>query len=188
MRCPVCHNLENRVLESRSADSGQSVRRRRECLKCVHRFTTYERIELLPMTVIKRSGQREIFEREKVFQGILRACEKTMVTQLEIETVVNQIESDLQKNVVREVSSAEIGTAVLQRLKPLNEVAYIRFASVYSQFQTIEDFVTVLEQIRATLPATGASTGMMTDQVNGSTPNSDQSSDPSNVSRLSQVS
>jgi transcriptional repressor NrdR len=188
MRCPVCHNLENRVLESRSADSGQSVRRRRECLKCVHRFTTYERIELLPMTVIKRSGQREIFEREKVFQGILRACEKTIVTQLEIEAVVNQIESDLQKNVVREVSSAEIGTAVLLRLKPLNEVAYIRFASVYSQFQTIEDFVTVLEQIRATLPNTGSSgessVGMIADQANGSMPNSDQS----NVSRLSQVS
>jgi transcriptional repressor NrdR len=150
MRCPVCHNLENRVLESRSADAGQSVRRRRECLKCMHRFTTYERIELLPITVIKRNNQREIFEREKLFQGILRACEKTTVTQAEIEMLVDKIESVLQKNVTREVSSAEIGEIVLQQLRPLNEVAYIRFASVYSQFQTIEDFVTVLEQIRTT--------------------------------------
>jgi transcriptional repressor NrdR len=100
------------------------------------------------MTVIKRNGQREIFEREKLFQGILRACEKTTVTQAEIDTLVTQIESDLQKNVVREVNSSEIGEIVLQRLRPLNQVAYIRFASVYSQFQTIEDFVTVLEQIR----------------------------------------
>jgi transcriptional repressor NrdR len=158
MRCPVCHNLENRVLESRSADTGQSVRRRRECLKCTHRFTTYERIELLPMTVIKRNGQRELFEREKLFQGILRACEKTSVTQTEMEILVNQIESDLQKNVVREVTSAEIGDLVLLCLKPLNEVAYIRFASVYSQFQTIEDFVTILEQIRSAAPA-GRSSG-----------------------------
>jgi transcriptional repressor NrdR len=150
MRCPVCHNLENRVLESRSADSGQSVRRRRECLKCGHRFTTYERIEMLPMTVIKRNGQRELFDREKLLQGILRACEKTTLAQPEIETIVNQIEADLQKNVTREVESAMIGDIVLQQLQPLNEVAYIRFASVYSQFQTIEDFMTVLEQIRAT--------------------------------------
>jgi transcriptional repressor NrdR len=150
MRCPVCHNLENRVLESRSADSGQSVRRRRECLKCGHRFTTYERIEMLPMTVIKRNGQRELFEREKLLQGILRACEKTTLAQAEVEAIVNQIEADLQKNVAREVDSVVIGNIVLQQLKPLNEVAYIRFASVYSQFQTIEDFVTVLEQIRAT--------------------------------------
>lgn len=150
MRCPVCHNLENRVLESRSADSGQSVRRRRECLKCGHRFTTYERIEMLPMTVIKRNGQRELFNREKLLQGILRACEKTTLAQPEIETIVNQIEADLQKNVTREVESAMIGDIVLQQLQPLNEVAYIRFASVYSQFQTIEDFMTVLEQIRAT--------------------------------------
>jgi transcriptional repressor NrdR len=150
MRCPVCHNLENRVLESRSADSGQSVRRRRECLKCGHRFTTYERIEMLPMTVIKRNGQRELFDREKLFQGILRACEKTTLAQPDIEVIVNQIETELQKNVAREVESATIGHTVLQQLQPLNEVAYIRFASVYSQFQTVEDFVTVLEQIRAT--------------------------------------
>lgn len=102
------------------------------------------------MTVIKRNGQRELFDREKLLQGILRACEKTTLAQPEIETIVNQIEADLQKNVTREVESAMIGDIVLQQLQPLNEVAYIRFASVYSQFQTIEDFMTVLEQIRAT--------------------------------------
>jgi transcriptional repressor NrdR len=149
MRCPVCHNLENRVLESRSADSGQSVRRRRECLKCNHRFTTYERIEVVPIMVVKRNGQRESFDRDKLMQGIRHACEKTSVQQVELEQLVNDVESELQKQVLREVNSSEIGELVLVRLRELNQVAYIRFASVYSQFQNIEDFVSVLEQIKA---------------------------------------
>jgi transcriptional repressor NrdR len=148
MRCSVCHNLENRVLESRSADAGQSVRRRRECLKCNYRFTTYERIEIVPMTVIKRGGQRESFDRHKLLQGIARACEKTPVGQIDLDNLVNQVESDLQKNINREVDSAEIGETVLKYLKSVSEVAYIRFASVHSQFQNIDDFMTVLEQIR----------------------------------------
>jgi transcriptional repressor NrdR len=149
MRCPVCHNLENRVLESRSADSGQSVRRRRECLKCNHRFTTYERIEVVPIMVVKRNGQRESFDRDKLMQGIRLACEKTSVQQAELEQLVNDVETELQKQVLREVNSSEIGELVLVRLRSLNQVAYIRFASVYSQFQSIEDFLAVLEQIKA---------------------------------------
>jgi transcriptional repressor NrdR len=149
MRCPACHNLENRVLESRSADGGQSVRRRRECLKCVHRFTTYERVELAPMVVIKRNGQRETFDRHKLQQGISLACEKTTVPQSEIEGLASNVESDLQQLPGREVESSKIGEIVLQHLRGLNEVAYIRFASVYSQFQSIDDFMRVLDQIRA---------------------------------------
>jgi transcriptional repressor NrdR len=149
MRCPACHNLENRVLESRSADGGQSVRRRRECLKCVHRFTTYERVELAPMVVIKRNGQRETFDRHKLQQGISLACEKTTVPQSEIESLASNVEADLQQLPGREVESSKIGEIVLQHLRGLNEVAYIRFASVYSQFQSIDDFMRVLDQIRA---------------------------------------
>jgi transcriptional repressor NrdR len=149
MRCPACHNLENRVLESRSADGGQSVRRRRECLKCGHRFTTYERVELAPMVVIKRSGQREAFDRHKLQQGITLACEKTTVPHSQIETLAGDVEADLQQLPGREVESTQIGEVVLQHLRGLNEVAYIRFASVYSQFQSIDDFMRVLDQIRA---------------------------------------
>ncbi len=149
MRCPACHNLENRVLESRSADGGQSVRRRRECLKCVHRFTTYERVEQTPMVVIKRNSQRETFDRHKLQQGISRACEKTTVLQSEIENLASNVEADLQQLPGREVESRKIGEVVLHHLRGLNEVAYIRFASVYSQFQSIDDFMRVLDQIRA---------------------------------------
>ncbi|MBE9032725.1 transcriptional repressor NrdR [filamentous cyanobacterium LEGE 11480] len=149
MRCPACHNLENRVLESRSADGGQSVRRRRECLKCGHRFTTYERIEVVPMMVIKRNGQREIFDRQKLQQGISLACDKTTVLQPAIENLASNVESDLQQLPGREVESSKIGEVVLQHLRGLNEVAYIRFASVYSQFQSIDDFMQVLDHIRS---------------------------------------
>ena len=151
MRCPVCHNFENRVLESRAADAGQSVRRRRECLKCGHRFTTYERIEFFPIMVVKRSGQREVFDREKLLQGILRACEKTNVAEDQIQELVKDLESELQQRAVREISSAEIGEMVLKQLKVVNQVAYIRFASVYSQFQNVEDFVAILDKIQAPL-------------------------------------
>jgi len=101
MRCPVCHHFENRVLESRSADTGQSVRRRRECLKCGYRFTTYERVEAAPIMVIKRSGQRELFDRTKLFQGAMRACEKSNVSEVDLDRIVTVVESDLQQRVVR---------------------------------------------------------------------------------------
>ncbi|MEB3294169.1 MAG: transcriptional regulator NrdR, partial [Synechococcales bacterium] len=161
MRCPVCQHLENRVLESRSADSGQSVRRRRECLKCGHRFTTYERIEVTPIMVIKRSGQRELFDQSKLFQGILKACEKSGVADQDLQTLVNHVETDLQQRSIREVTSLEIGELVLKYLQPISEVAYIRFASVYSQFQSLEDFLAVLDHLRpAVKPMSGALDGV----------------------------
>ncbi len=148
MRCPFCQHTDNRVLESRSAEGGQSVRRRRECLKCARRFTTYERIEFVPITVIKRNGDRESFDRYKLLKGLALACEKTGITTPQMERVVDEIESELQQQVVREVPSSEIGELVLQHLRALNEVAYIRFASVYRKFQGIRDFVETLDQLR----------------------------------------
>ncbi len=148
MRCPFCQFTNNRVLESRSAESGQSVRRRRECLRCGRRFTTYERIEFVPITVVKRNGDRESFDRSKVLRGIVRACEKTSVTVEQIDSFVDEIESELQQQSAREVSSSEIGDLVLQRLQALNEVAYIRFASVHRQFQGIQDFIDTLNHLQ----------------------------------------
>lgn len=150
MRCPFCQHSDNRVLESRSAEAGQSVRRRRECLKCGRRFTTYERIEFVPITVIKRDGDRESFDRYKLLKGLALACEKTGVTSPQMERIVDDIESDLQQRAVREVPSSEIGELALYHLQSLSEVAYIRFASVYRKFQGIRDFVDTLNQLQAT--------------------------------------
>tara|TARA_X000000368_G_scaffold415890_1_gene408578 strand:+ start:940 stop:1380 length:441 start_codon:yes stop_codon:yes gene_type:complete len=133
------------VLESRSADGGKSVRRRRECLNCEFRFTTYERVETMPITVLKRNGNRETFSRTKLLHGLGRACEKTGLSADRLENVVDELELSLQQRSSREVSSQEIGELVLNQLKDLNEVAYVRFASVYRQFQGISDFVATLE-------------------------------------------
>ncbi len=153
MRCPVCQHFENRVLESRSADSGQSVRRRRECLKCAYRFTTYERVEVMPIMVIKRNGQRELFERSKLSQGIARACEKSGISETDLEQVISVVEANLQQRSLREVPSVDIGALVLQQLQLVSEVAYIRFASVYSQFQGLDDFLKVLDQLKSAASA-----------------------------------
>ena len=147
MQCPFCQHPNNRVLESRSAESGRSIRRRRECLECQRRFTTYERIEYVPITVIKQSGDRESFDRSKVLRGIVRACEKTGVTANTLDSLVDDIEAELQQRARREVESHEIGELVLKRLKTVSEVAYIRFASVYRQFQGIEDFTETLKHL-----------------------------------------
>lgn len=148
MRCPFCQFPDNRVLESRSAESGQSVRRRRECLQCNRRFTTYERIEFVPITVIKRNGDRESFDRSKLLRGIVRACEKTGVPHDRLENLVDEIEAELQQTSAREVPTNEIGELVLKHLQNLNEVAYIRFASVYRQFKGIRDFVDTLDHLQ----------------------------------------
>jgi transcriptional repressor NrdR len=148
MRCPFCQHTDNRVLESRSAESGQSVRRRRECLKCTRRFTTYERIEFIPVTVIKRDGNRESFDRYKLLRGLSRACEKTGIPSTHLEHIVDEIESELQQRTVREVPSTEIGEIVLENLRALSEVAYVRFASVYRKFQGIRDFVDTLDHLK----------------------------------------
>lgn len=149
MQCPFCQNTDSRVLESRSTEAGQSIRRRRECLKCTHRFTTYERIEFVPITVIKRGGQRESFDRSKLLRGIIRACEKTSIPAGRLETLVDEIETEIQQRLVREVTSQEIGELVLQNLQVLSEVAYVRFASVYRKFQGIRDFVETLNHLQS---------------------------------------
>ena len=148
MLCPNCQHTESRVLESRSTEAKQSIRRRRECLRCKQRFTTYERIELVPITVIKRDGSSESFDRFKLIRGIIRACEKTHVTHHKIENIVDEIEASLQQSVEREFSSNEIGELVLKYLRRESEVAYIRFASVYRQFQGIKDFIETLDRLQ----------------------------------------
>ncbi|MEO0532596.1 MAG: transcriptional regulator NrdR [Cyanobacteria bacterium P01_A01_bin.123] len=155
MHCPFCQHPHNRVLESRSAEAGRSIRRRRECLDCQRRFTTYERIEYVPVTVLKRNGERESFDRSKVLRGLLRACEKTGTPQLTLDTMVDEIESELQQQTTREISSADIGELVLKHLKQLNEVAYVRFASVYRQFQGIRDFTDTLNQLNTAAEKNG---------------------------------
>ena len=149
MRCPLCHDPNSRVLESRSAESGKSIRRRRECLNCQHRFTSYERIEFVPITVIKRDGKRESFDKSKLLRGIIRACEKTGITAAEVEKIADEIESELQGRSLREVASSDIGELVLKQLRRLSEVAYVRFASVYRQFQGIRDFVEALDRLQS---------------------------------------
>jgi transcriptional repressor NrdR len=148
MHCPHCQFTDSRVLESRSTEAGQSIRRRRECLRCKYRFTTYERIEFVPIVVIKRDGKRESFDRSKVLRGVTRACEKTGVSQQQIELLVEEIEAQIQQQVDREISSDEIGSMVMQQLQQFNEVAYVRFASVYQKFQGIRDFVKILDHLQ----------------------------------------
>jgi transcriptional repressor NrdR len=148
MHCPFCQHPNNRVLESRSAEAGRSIRRRRECLRCERRFTTYERIEYVPITVVKRNNDHELFERSKVLRGLVRACEKTPVSSQVIETIVDDIEAELQQRASREVHSAEIGEMVLAKLQTINEVAFVRFASVYRQFQGIRDFADALSLLQ----------------------------------------
>ena len=148
MQCPSCQNTDSRVLESRSADSGKSVRRRRECLNCDFRFTTYERVETTPITVLKRNGAKELFNRSKIINGLNRACEKTLIHGSKIEFIVDEIELELHQGVCKEIKSIEIGEMVLTHLKDINEVAYIRFASVYRQFNGINDFMKTLEALK----------------------------------------
>ncbi|MBC8121513.1 MAG: transcriptional repressor NrdR [Gemmatimonadaceae bacterium] len=146
MLCPFCSYSDNRVLESRLAEEGSSVRRRRECKSCKRRFTTYERIEFVPTVVIKRNGRRETFDRSKVLRGVIIACEKTDISHERIEQLVDDVEAELQQRSGREVNSTEIGEMVLALLQPLNEVAYVRFASVYRKFQGVNDFVQELQK------------------------------------------
>ena len=148
MQCPSCQNTDSRVLESRSADSGRSVRRRRECLNCDFRFTTYERVETTPITVLKKSVTKELFNRSKIISGLNRACEKTLINTSKIEFIADEIELQLHQGIRKEVNSIEIGEMILTHLKVINEVAYIRLASVYRQFDGINDFMKTLESLK----------------------------------------
>ena len=140
MKCPFCANAHTRVVDKREDTSGKAVRRRRECQKCGRRFTTFERVETLDLLVVKKDGKREAFDRIKLRSGIVKACEKRPVSAGEIEKILDEIEAELRKNGTSEVSSKKIGELVTKRLKKLDEVAYIRFASVYRQFTDIGDF------------------------------------------------
>ena len=147
MKCPYCGFLESKVVDSRPADEGASIRRRRECLSCHKRFTTYETVESLPLMVVKKDGSRQSFDRSKVLGGVIRACEKRPVSSQAMEALVAEIEQILQNQMDREVSSAQIGELVMERLKKLDEVAYVRFASVYRQFKDINTFMTELTKL-----------------------------------------
>ena len=147
MKCPYCAFLESKVVDSRPADEGASIRRRREGLSCHKRFTTYETMESLPLIVIKKDGSRQSFDRNKVMSGLIRACEKRPVAYQALEGMVSEIEQVLQNQMEREIRSAEIGELVMERLKRLDEVAYVRFASVYRQFKDINTFMTELNKL-----------------------------------------
>ena len=149
MQCPSCQNTDSRVLESRSADTGKSVRRRRECLNCSVRFTTYERIETMPISVIKKDGNRELFNKEKLISGISRACEKTTFSSESIINFVDSIESQIIRETNKDIKSSEIGELILDNLRKEDEVAYIRFASVYRKFNGVKDFIATLQSLKS---------------------------------------
>ena len=147
MKCPFCGFTDSKVIDSRPAEDGTTIRRRRECLECQKRFTTYEIIERMPLVVIKRDGSRESFDKVKIINGVIRACEKRPVTMTQIENLANDIELELRGRLESEVSSELIGEMVMTRLKDLDEVAYVRFASVYRSFKDINTFMEELTKL-----------------------------------------
>ena len=147
MRCPYCLYEESKVIDSRSADDGERIRRRRECTRCGKRFTTHETVETIPVIVVKNDKSREPFDRNKLLSGLIKACEKRPVPLEKIELIANQIESRFQSSLEKEVTSKEIGELAMEKLKDLDEVAYVRFASVYRQFKDIETFMAELDKL-----------------------------------------
>lgn len=149
MKCPYCGYSESKVIDSRPTDEGERIRRRRECLNCAKRFTTYEVIETVPVVVVKKDKSREVFDRNKLLNGLLRACEKRPVPLETLERIVDEIETLLQNSLDREVPSTLIGTYAMDKLKKVDEVAYVRFASVYREFKDINTFMDELNKIKA---------------------------------------
>ncbi len=147
MKCPYCGFVEDKVIDSRPTDEGSAIRRRRECSKCTRRFTTYEKVESLPLMVIKKDKSRQAFDREKLMNGLLRACEKRPVSIDDLERLVLDVESQIYNSLQREVTTQTIGELVMSRLKTLDEVAYVRFASVYRQFRDINTFMDELRKL-----------------------------------------
>lgn len=147
MRCPYCTHLEDKVIDSRSSEGGISIRRRRECLKCGKRFTTFEKVEESPIIVIKKEGDRELFDPQKVLRGIMKACEKRPVTSAQMQDIVQQVEFELRNRLNHEVSVNEIGEIVMRELQKIDEVSYVRFASVYRQFKDIQSFMEELKHL-----------------------------------------
>ena len=144
MRCPYCGSFEDKVVDSRDSREGRAIRRRRECLKCMKRFTTYEMVEEVSLMVVKKDGRREPFDRQKILTGISRACQKRPISLEQMEAIVDEIEKTLQASFEREIKTVEIGNLVMEKLKALDKVAYVRFASVYREFKDTTDFMKVL--------------------------------------------
>ncbi|NLC03013.1 MAG: transcriptional repressor NrdR [Tissierellia bacterium] len=149
MKCPYCDYFESKVVDSRPTDEGQAIRRRRECISCGKRFTTYEKIEEIPIIVVKKDGNRQAFDRNKLLNGIIKSCEKRPVSINEIEKIVDDIEKTLSNSLEKEVTSVEIGELVMNELKDVDEVSYVRFASVYRQFKDVNSFMEELKKILA---------------------------------------
>lgn len=147
MRCPFCGFLEDKVVDSRESKDGDSIRRRRECLECGRRFTSYERIDEIPYMVVKKDGRREVFERNKIMSGLLRACEKRPISANQLESIVDLVEKHVQEVPEREISTSEVGKIIMKRLKTLDKVAYVRFASVYLEFEDVSEFMTELKDL-----------------------------------------
>ena len=147
MKCPFCGYEESKVIDSRPTDEGEKIRRRRECISCANRFTTYEIIESVPIMIIKKDKSRESFNREKLLKGMVRACEKRPVPIDTLENIVDEIESEIQNSLDREITSVKIGELVMDKLKDVDEVAYVRFASVYRQFKDINTFMSELKKL-----------------------------------------
>ena len=147
MKCPYCGYQESKVVDSRHSDDDTSIRRRRECLSCQKRFTTYETVESLPIAVVKKDNSREPFDRNKILRGMVRACEKRPVSMADLEAAAAEIEQIVQNSLEREIPTQRIGELVMERLKPLDEVAYVRFASVYRKFKDINSFMHELNKI-----------------------------------------
>ncbi len=148
MKCPFCNHAESKVIDSRPADDGMKIRRRRECIACAKRFTTYEAIESMPIIVVKRDKSRQVFDRNKLLSGILRACVKRPVTLDVIENAIDDIETQLQNSLDREISSTQLGELALEKLRAIDEIAYVRFASVYRDFKDINSFLDELNNLR----------------------------------------
>ena len=153
MRCPFCSHLEDKVVDSREAKDGDSIRRRRECLQCGRRFTSYERIDEIPYMVIKKDGKREHFYRDKVLAGLLRAAEKRPISTGQLEKIVDEVEKNVQDSLDRELPTTEIGKIIMKRLKSLDKVAYVRFASVYLEFADVSEFMSELKALVGTAAA-----------------------------------
>lgn len=147
MKCPFCGFIEDKVIDSRPTDEGSAIRRRRECIKCGKRFTTYEKVESLPLMVIKKDKSRQPFDRDKLMNGLLRACEKRPISINDLEKMVESIETQLHNSLQREVTTEDIGEMVITKLKNMDEVAYVRFASVYRQFKDINTFMDELKNL-----------------------------------------
>ena len=147
MMCPFCGHKEDRVIDSRESKEGDLIRRRRECLKCNRRFTTYERSDEIPYMVVKRDGRREKFDRQKILEGLLKACEKRPVPMAKLAALVDEVETRVAENAERELSTREIGELLMTRLRALDKIAYVRFASVYRDFQDVEAFLVELKDL-----------------------------------------